>query len=44
MKILVKKHPSGQITTLVPIKQETIRKQQVIQKCPFTELPLVIWT
>jgi hypothetical protein len=37
--ILAKKHPSGQINTLVPIKQEMVRKRQVIQKCPFTWLP-----
>jgi hypothetical protein len=35
VRILVKKHPSGQITTLVPIKQEMVHKWQVIQKCPF---------
>jgi hypothetical protein len=34
VRILVKKNPSGQISTLVPIKQETVRKRQEIQKCP----------
>jgi hypothetical protein len=33
----VKKHPFGRITTLVPIKQEMVRKRQVIQKCPFLD-------
>jgi hypothetical protein len=37
VRILVKKCPSGQTTTLGPIKQETVRMQQVIQKCPFLE-------
>jgi hypothetical protein len=36
VRILAKKHPSSQITTLVPIKQEMVRKRQVIQRCPFT--------
>jgi hypothetical protein len=42
VKIVAKKHPSGQITTLVPINQEMVCKLQVIQKCPFTSLPLMI--
>jgi hypothetical protein len=37
MRILVKKHPSSRITTLVPIKQEMVHKWQVIQKCPFLD-------
>jgi hypothetical protein len=32
-----KKHHSGRITTLVPIKQEMVREWQVIQKCPFLD-------
>jgi hypothetical protein len=35
VRILVKKRPSGWITTLVPIKQEMICMWQMIQKCPF---------
>jgi hypothetical protein len=35
VRILAKKRRSGWITTLVPIKQEIVRKRQVIQKCPF---------
>jgi hypothetical protein len=31
------KCPSGRITTLVPIKQEMVRKRQMIQKCPFLD-------
>jgi hypothetical protein len=37
VRILVKKCPSGRITTLVPIKQETVCIWQVIQKCPFLD-------
>jgi hypothetical protein len=37
VRILTKKRPSVQITTLVPIEQEMVRKQQVIQKCPFLD-------
>jgi hypothetical protein len=37
VRILVKRHLSGQITTLDPIKQEMVRKQQVIQKCPLVD-------
>jgi hypothetical protein len=33
----MKKHPSGRITTLVLIKEETVHKWQVIQKCPFLD-------
>jgi hypothetical protein len=40
VRILAKKHPSGRVTTLVPIKQETVHKQLVIQKCPFLD---VLW-
>jgi hypothetical protein len=39
VRILVKKHPSGQITTLITIKQEIVRKQQVIQKCLSLDFP-----
>jgi hypothetical protein len=37
VRILAKKHPSGQITTLLPIKQEMVCNWQVIQKCPFLD-------
>jgi hypothetical protein len=37
VRILAKKHSSGQITTLVPIKQETVRKRQVIKKYAFLD-------
>jgi hypothetical protein len=34
---LWKKRPSNRITIVVPIKQETVRKRQVIQKCPLLD-------
>jgi hypothetical protein len=37
VRILAKRHPSGWITTLIPIKQEMVRKWQVIQKRPFLD-------
>jgi hypothetical protein len=37
VRILMKKRPSSRITTLVPIKQEMVCRQQVIQKCPFLD-------
>jgi hypothetical protein len=33
----MKKRPSGRIINLVPIKQEMVRKRQVIQEYPFLD-------